>query len=375
MKKHTITALWEEIPDDADDRVLVRGGFRVYLCLCGTQLADRAAAELHAAETNQCTTCLGSTVENILPSFSQPCTACAGTGRRKAQLTWELAYVEAETAIPVEIVRKVIAGFTEPFRLSQVADTVRDLLGLPVGRCPWARASVTSCDGSKRTASSCWSPPRTSCSAAPPSCSTATPTGSTPPTERGREILPQDGNHDDPPGSRKPTVDVGVEAECQRIAHRLLRLIEAPHLRMRRTPQSRPLNLQRPPALGPLGRDPKLVHSPSPSSSSEIQVAQALSHPDHRRMVGAVQTAEIVEQIGECTARGFDIARTFLQFADLPSQFQSPRVILRIDVQLVGEQVVHQTERQTAVPDMCVACGFLHTALEDPLIMRVILLR
>ncbi|MEV6868598.1 hypothetical protein AB0M44_47455 [Streptosporangium subroseum] len=136
MKKHTITALWEEIPDDADDLVLVRGGFRVYLCLCGKQLADRAAAELHAAETNQCTTCLGSTVEHIVPSFSQPCTACAGTGRRKAQLTWELAYMEAETAIPVEIVRKVIADFTEPFQLSQVADTVRDLLGLPVGRLP-----------------------------------------------------------------------------------------------------------------------------------------------------------------------------------------------------------------------------------------------
>jgi hypothetical protein len=30
----------------------------------------------------------------------------------------------------------VIADFTEPFQLSQVADTVRDLLGLPVGRLP-----------------------------------------------------------------------------------------------------------------------------------------------------------------------------------------------------------------------------------------------
>lgn len=136
MRTHTITALWEEIPDDADDLALVRGGFRVYRCLCGRQLADRAAAELHAMETNQCTTCLGSTTENIVPGFSQPCTACAATGRRNAQLTWELAYVEAEITITVEVVRKLIAPFTEPFQLSQIADMVRDSLGLPVGRLP-----------------------------------------------------------------------------------------------------------------------------------------------------------------------------------------------------------------------------------------------
>ncbi|WP_406315653.1 hypothetical protein OHA77_01880 [Streptosporangium sp. NBC_01639] len=136
MRKHTITALWDEIPDDADDLVLVRGGFRAYLCLCGTHLADREAAELHAAETNQCTTCLGSAVEQIVPGFSQECTACAGTGRRKAQLTWELAYVEAETMITVDLVRSLIAPLTKPFQLSQVADTVRATLGLPVGRLP-----------------------------------------------------------------------------------------------------------------------------------------------------------------------------------------------------------------------------------------------
>ncbi|WP_433257122.1 hypothetical protein ACQPYK_19515 [Streptosporangium sp. CA-135522] len=136
MKKHTITALWEEIPDDADDLVLVRGGFRLYLCLCGKHLADRAAAEAHAAETNQCTTCLGSATEEIVPGFSQECTSCAGTGRRNAQLTWELAYVEAETMITIGLVRSLIAPFTEPFQLSQVADTVRSALGLPVGRLP-----------------------------------------------------------------------------------------------------------------------------------------------------------------------------------------------------------------------------------------------
>ncbi|GAA4201658.1 hypothetical protein GCM10022252_56720 [Streptosporangium oxazolinicum] len=136
MRKHTITALWEEVPDDADDLVLVRGGFRIYLCMCGRQLADRAAAESHALETGQCTTCLGTTVEDIVPGFSQKCTACAGTGRREAQLTWQLAHVEAEAVITVEIVRGLIAGLTEPFRLSQVADLVRETLHLPAGRLP-----------------------------------------------------------------------------------------------------------------------------------------------------------------------------------------------------------------------------------------------
>ncbi|GAA2873781.1 hypothetical protein GCM10010517_34360 [Streptosporangium fragile] len=136
MRKHTIAAMWEEIPDDADDLALVNGGFRVYLCLCGKSLPDRTAAELHAMETDQCTTCLGTTTEDIVPGYSQKCTACAGTGRRKAQLTWELAHAEAEMVITVEIVRDLISGFTEPFRLSQVADLVRDTLRLPVGRLP-----------------------------------------------------------------------------------------------------------------------------------------------------------------------------------------------------------------------------------------------
>ncbi len=136
MKKHTITAQWSEIPDDADDLVLVRGGFRNYLCLCGKHLADREAAESHAMETNQCTTCLGTTIEEIVPDFSQSCTACAGTGRRKVQLTWELAYAEAEMTITVDLVRKLIAPLAGPFQLSQVADTVRATLGLPVGRLP-----------------------------------------------------------------------------------------------------------------------------------------------------------------------------------------------------------------------------------------------
>ncbi|MEV8638244.1 hypothetical protein AB0395_41985 [Streptosporangium sp. NPDC051023] len=136
MKKHTITTLWDEVPDDADDLLVVRGGFRNYLCLCGKHLADRDAAELHAMETNQCTTCLGTAIEQIMPNFSQRCTSCAGTGKRKAQLSWELAYAEAEATITVDLVRKVIAPLTGPFQLSQVADTVRAVLGLPVGRLP-----------------------------------------------------------------------------------------------------------------------------------------------------------------------------------------------------------------------------------------------
>ncbi|GGT07764.1 hypothetical protein GCM10010156_76210 [Planobispora rosea] len=136
MRNHTITALWEEIPDDADDLVLVSGGFRIYVCLCGKQLPDRTAAELHAMETGQCTTCLGTKVEHIVPDYAQDCTACAGTGRRGTQLRWQLAHAEAEAAITVETVRAVIAPLSGPFRLSEVADAVRDALGLPVGRMP-----------------------------------------------------------------------------------------------------------------------------------------------------------------------------------------------------------------------------------------------
>ncbi|MBG0816606.1 hypothetical protein [Planomonospora sp. ID82291] len=136
MREHTITALWEEIPDDADDLALVSGGFRVYLCLCGKQLGDRAAAELHAMETDQCTTCLGSGTEQIVPDYAQPCTSCAGSGRRRAQLQWQLACAEAEAVITVDVVRALIALLPGPFRLSQVADAVRDALGLPVGRLP-----------------------------------------------------------------------------------------------------------------------------------------------------------------------------------------------------------------------------------------------
>ncbi|MEU4834666.1 hypothetical protein [Streptosporangium sp. NPDC023615] len=136
MREHTITTLWEEVPDDADDLAVVRGGFRVYRCLCGTRLADRAAAELHASETGRCTTCLGDAVEDIVPGFSQPCTSCAGTGRRGVQLTWQLAHLQAQAVIGDELVRGLIARFTGPFRLSQVADLVRDTLDLPPGRLP-----------------------------------------------------------------------------------------------------------------------------------------------------------------------------------------------------------------------------------------------
>ncbi|MFF0245683.1 hypothetical protein [Streptosporangium sandarakinum] len=136
MEKHTITAMWDEIPEDADDLALVRGGYRTYLCFCGKRLPDRASAELHALETQQCTACLGSTTEDVVPGYSQTCTACAGTGRRKVQVTWNLAYAEAERMITPDVVRAIIAPMREPFRLSQVADAVRDALGLPVGRLP-----------------------------------------------------------------------------------------------------------------------------------------------------------------------------------------------------------------------------------------------
>ncbi|WP_084963523.1 hypothetical protein [Thermoactinospora rubra] len=108
----------------------------VFGCECGAVLADRMAAELHAAENHRCTTCLGTAREELAAGLVRGCSACAGTGRRREQIMWQLAHEEAEQRITVTLVRDVIAGFGGPFRLSEAADEVRARLGLPVGRLP-----------------------------------------------------------------------------------------------------------------------------------------------------------------------------------------------------------------------------------------------
>ncbi|MEU9889444.1 hypothetical protein AB0M95_03170 [Sphaerisporangium sp. NPDC051017] len=134
---HTITVQWDVIPDDADDVALVHdGAFRTYRCACETPLPGRVAAELHAMETGQCSVCLGSADQEIVPGFVQRCAACAATGRRDVQLVWEVAHGEAREVITTELVRGVIGDHAGPFRLSQVADAVRESLALPRGRLP-----------------------------------------------------------------------------------------------------------------------------------------------------------------------------------------------------------------------------------------------
>ncbi|MEV0383592.1 hypothetical protein [Nonomuraea sp. NPDC050643] len=107
-----------------------------YACDCGTLLAGRMTAELHAAENGLCSVCFGSAAEEPVPGLNRPCTACAGSGRRKEQITWQLAYAEAEHVITMTVVRGIVAGFDGPFHLSEIADTVRAGLGLPTGRLP-----------------------------------------------------------------------------------------------------------------------------------------------------------------------------------------------------------------------------------------------
>jgi hypothetical protein len=137
MVKHTITVEWDEIPAEADAEGLAGGAaYRGYRCDCGAPLPDRTAAQLHAMENDWCSACLGSAVEEIVPEFRRPCTACAGTGRRGPELVWQAAYAEAETVITVGLVRRVVRGLPEPFALSQAADAVRSLLGLRAGRLP-----------------------------------------------------------------------------------------------------------------------------------------------------------------------------------------------------------------------------------------------
>lgn len=107
-----------------------------FACVCGALMVGRMTAEVHAAESGLCSACLGTAEEEVAPDLVRPCTSCAGTGRRKEQVTWQLAHAEAEHLITMTIVRGVVAGFDGPFHLSEVADTVRNGLGLPVGRLP-----------------------------------------------------------------------------------------------------------------------------------------------------------------------------------------------------------------------------------------------
>ncbi|SEH03332.1 hypothetical protein SAMN05444920_13550 [Nonomuraea solani] len=107
-----------------------------FACDCGAVLAGRMTAELHAAENGLCSVCLGTAVEEPVPGLTRDCTSCAGTGRRKEQITWQLAYAEAEHLITMAVIRGIVSGFDGPFHLSEIADTVRTGLNLPTGRLP-----------------------------------------------------------------------------------------------------------------------------------------------------------------------------------------------------------------------------------------------
>ncbi|MCF6471381.1 hypothetical protein FAF44_23740 [Nonomuraea sp. MG754425] len=107
-----------------------------FACACGVVLGGRMTAELHAAENGLCSACLGSTEEDLVPGLRRPCPSCAGSGGRREQVTWQLAHAEAEHLITMTVVRGVVANLDGPFRLSEVADTVRTGLGLPAGRLP-----------------------------------------------------------------------------------------------------------------------------------------------------------------------------------------------------------------------------------------------
>ncbi|GAA2696218.1 MULTISPECIES: hypothetical protein [Nonomuraea] len=92
--------------------------------------------ELRAMERDQCTACLGTAEEEIVPGYNRPCRACAGTGRRREQLIWQLAHDEAAQLITLPVVRDLVKQTRGPFRLSEIADAVRAALNLPVGRLP-----------------------------------------------------------------------------------------------------------------------------------------------------------------------------------------------------------------------------------------------
>ncbi|MEV4178447.1 hypothetical protein [Nonomuraea sp. NPDC049709] len=107
-----------------------------FACECGVVLGGRMTAELHAAENGLCSACFGTAEEEAAPGLTRGCRSCAGTGRRREQITWQLAHAEAEHLITMTVVRGIVAGFDGPFHLSEIADTVRNGLGLPTGRLP-----------------------------------------------------------------------------------------------------------------------------------------------------------------------------------------------------------------------------------------------
>lgn len=111
-------------------------GADTFECTCGAVLAGRMTAELHASENNRCTVCLGTSQEHMAPGLVRGCSSCAGTGRRREQITWQLAHHEAEQLITLAMVRGVVAETDRPFHLSEVADVVRAGLQLPAGRLP-----------------------------------------------------------------------------------------------------------------------------------------------------------------------------------------------------------------------------------------------
>ncbi|MFI6317943.1 hypothetical protein ACIBG8_10520 [Nonomuraea sp. NPDC050556] len=111
-------------------------GDDTYACTCGAVLAGRMTAELHASENNRCTVCLGTAQEEIAPGLVRGCSSCAGTGRRREQITWQLAHSEAEQVITLAMVRGVVAQIDRPFHLSEIADAVRAGLRLVPGRLP-----------------------------------------------------------------------------------------------------------------------------------------------------------------------------------------------------------------------------------------------
>ncbi|MFE3454002.1 hypothetical protein ACFXJ8_34265 [Nonomuraea sp. NPDC059194] len=83
-----------------------------------------------------CSVCLGTAQEELAPGLTRACRACAGTGRRREQMVWGLAHLEAEQLITLPIVRDLVRQARGPFHLSEVADTVRTMLDLPAGRLP-----------------------------------------------------------------------------------------------------------------------------------------------------------------------------------------------------------------------------------------------
>ncbi|MBF8194689.1 hypothetical protein ITP53_55395 [Nonomuraea sp. K274] len=128
MTEHVITIRWVDAPEDVGFDDFVEGTYNSFTCTCELPLADRDAATVHAAESGQCPTCLGSGQISPNPRDTGGCQTCDGSGRTKtvtvrARVTEEFLKDMAEL-LPAQFGLEEVVALLEAHLPDRGADTV-----------------------------------------------------------------------------------------------------------------------------------------------------------------------------------------------------------------------------------------------------------